>query len=151
MVCHTGAVLISESHYFPKYRDSIHGVLVFQHYTDLLQELISLVLFIEVFVQAHVDESSYVCRCLQMHHLPGRCINLVWFSISELHRQTGIFDHQHVPHLRLPYLVVGAGELEHAAKWILHFLLFEVYKFALIPICGESCSATTEPNLKWKI
>ena len=88
MLLHIGVVLISESHYFPKYRDSIHGILVLQHDVDLLLELMSLVLFIEVVIQAHVDEASDVCRCLQMHHLPGWCINLVLeSSISELHRQ----------------------------------------------------------------
>ena len=87
MLCHTGTVLTSESHYFMKYGDSIHDILVLQHYADLLPELMSLVLFIEVIVQAHVDEASDVRRCLQMHHLPGRYIYLIWSSISELHRQ----------------------------------------------------------------
>ena len=57
MLRHTRAVLISESHYFSKYRDSIHGVLVLQHYVNLLLEFMSLVLFVEVIVQAYVDEA----------------------------------------------------------------------------------------------
>ena len=119
---HTGAVLISESHYFPKYRDSIHEVLVLQQYADLLTEFMGLVLFITFVVEAHVHEASNVCRRLQVHHLPSRCIYLVWSSISELHRQPKIFDHEHVPHLRLLYWVVGAGELEHAAELVFHLL-----------------------------
>ena len=86
----------------PENRNLISGIFVLEHYADLLPEFMSLTFFIEVFVQTHVDEVSDVHRCFQMHHLLGRCINLVWSSISELHRQSEIFDHQHVPHLRLP-------------------------------------------------
>ena len=52
MLRHTGVVLISKSHYFVKYRDSIHGVLVLQHDVDHLLEFMSVVLFIKVVVQA---------------------------------------------------------------------------------------------------
>ena len=58
---------ISESHYFSKYRDSIHNILIPQHDVDLLLEFMSLLLFIEVVVQAHVDEALNVCRRLQVH------------------------------------------------------------------------------------
>ena len=37
--------------YFPKYRDSIHDILVLQHDVDLLPKLMSFVLFIEVVIQ----------------------------------------------------------------------------------------------------
>ena len=84
----------------------------------------NLVFLIEVVIQAHVDEASNLSRCLQMHHLTAQCIYLVWSSIPELHRQPEIIDHQHVPHLRLPYLVVGASELEHATEWVFHFLSY---------------------------
>ena len=50
MLRHTRVVLVLESHYFSKYRDSIHGILVLQHYVDLLLEFMILLLFIEVVV-----------------------------------------------------------------------------------------------------
>ena len=96
VLSHTGAVLISKSHYFSKYWDSIHDILILQYDVDPLPEFMSLLLFIGVIVQAHVDKASNVCRCLQIHHLLGRCIYLVWSSISKLHQQPDIFDHQHV-------------------------------------------------------
>ena len=111
----------------------------------------SRLLFIEVVVQAHVDEASNVCCCLQMHHLPSRCIYLVWSSIFELHRQREIFDHQHVPHLWLPYWVVGAGELEHAAEWIFHFLSYSKFTASLwYQIVRNSARPQPRSNDKWK-
>ena len=83
MLRHTRVVLISEPHYFSKYRDSIHDILILQHDVDLLPEFMSLLLFNEGVIQAHVDEASNVCHCLQMHHLPGQCIYLVWSSVSD--------------------------------------------------------------------
>ena len=35
--------------------------------------------------------------------------------VLELNRQPKIFNHEHVPHLRLPHRILGAGELEQAA------------------------------------
>ena len=72
MLRHTRVVLISETHYFSKYRDSIHGILILEHDVDLLTEFMSLLLFIEVVIQGHIDEAANVSYCLQMHHLPGR-------------------------------------------------------------------------------
>ena len=124
MLRYTRVVLIPKSHCFSKYRDLIHDILVFQHNANFLPEFMSRLLFIEVVVQAHVDEASNVCRRVQVHHIPSQCIYLVWSSISKLHRLPQILDHQHVPHLRHPHLVVGVDELEHVIEWIYHFLSF---------------------------
>ena len=44
---HAGAILVPE---LPEYRNLISGIFVLKHNADLLPELMSLTLFIEVFV-----------------------------------------------------------------------------------------------------
>ena len=65
---------------------------------------------------------SIECMLLSSSASLPKLVHLVWSSIFELHRKPEIFVHEHVPHLRLPYWVVGASELEHAAEWVFHLL-----------------------------
>ena len=60
MLCQVGVVLILDPNYLLKYLDLIYDILVLQHLANLLPELIGLVLFIKVIVQAHVDEAPNV-------------------------------------------------------------------------------------------
>ena len=70
-----------------------------------------------------------------MHYFPRRGIDLVWSLVPELNRQPKIFNHEHVPHLRLPHWVVGASDLEHASQRIFHICSTNQ---GLIPLCQES-------------
>ena len=50
MLCHDGAIFISESHDLPENKDPVNDVLVLKHYVDLLLKDICLGLFIKVVI-----------------------------------------------------------------------------------------------------
>ena len=53
----------------------------------------SLALFIEVVVQAHVDEAPDVRHHFHVHHLPHCGIDLVQSCVPKLYQQLEIFQH----------------------------------------------------------
>ena len=62
---------------FKENRNLICSIFVLEHDAYLLLEFMGLTLFIEVVVQAHVDETTNVCSCFHVHYLPCRGIDLV--------------------------------------------------------------------------
>ena len=108
-------------------QDLIHNIVVLQHYVNLLLELMSLLLFIEVVVQAHVDEASNVSCCLQIitSHVSASilsglpCPNCTGSHRSLTTKMSLIFDF-HIEELELVSLnMPRSGSSIYNLIWIL--------------------------------